>query len=55
MYSVMSGYTDKALTYADKAFQFMNASPNQKNGEPVHMTTYTHSVHGDAGKGSSNL
>ena len=31
MHSVMSGYTDKALSYADKAFQFMNVSP--KSGE----------------------
>ena len=30
MHSVMSGYTEKALTYADKAFQFMNVS--QKSG-----------------------
>ena len=31
MHSVMSGYTDKALSYADKAFQFMNVS--SKSGE----------------------
>ena len=31
MHSVMSGYTDKALSYADKAFQFMNVTP--KSGE----------------------
>ena len=33
MHSVLSGYTEKALTYADKAFQFMNASTNQNSGK----------------------
>ena len=31
MHSVMSGYTDKALSYADKAFQFMNVTPKSGN------------------------